>query len=69
MACGWDTLFLPMLIIGVALVVTGIVLLIKPCLLSVALPRRLALATITGDAQMPMGIGAGVVFRPAEREG
>ncbi len=26
---GWDTLFLPMLIIGAALVVTGIVLLIK----------------------------------------
>jgi len=27
---GWDTLFLPMLIIGVALVVTGVVLQIKP---------------------------------------
>ena len=27
---GWDKLFLPMLIIGVALVVTGIVLLFKP---------------------------------------
>jgi hypothetical protein len=27
---GWDTLFLPMLITGVALVVTRIVLLIKP---------------------------------------
>jgi hypothetical protein len=26
---GWDKLFLPMLIIGVALVVTGIVLLIR----------------------------------------
>jgi len=27
---GWDTLFLPMLIIGVALVAIGVVLLIKP---------------------------------------